>query len=38
MQAAAAPSLASEFGRVNAELARLRAILREYFRSPSMSA
>ena len=39
MQAAAArPSLASEFGRVNAELARLRAILREYGIDPGDDA
>jgi ATP-dependent Clp protease ATP-binding subunit ClpA len=39
MQAAAArPSLASEFGRVNAELARLRAILREHDIDPGDDA
>jgi len=39
MQAAAGrPSLASEFGRVNAELARLRAILREHGIDPGNDA
>jgi len=36
--AAARPSLASEFGRVNAELARLRAILREHGIEPGDDA